>query len=236
MAPLPGGKDEKIEVGVVGVHPAINRVAYTTRARNDKSEDVGSCRIIIQNFDDDRNDIVASFSSRELVERINEFRTNSHSSTLEAHACGTHHLLHSLSTKAPFIMSFTVQMLGAVQNLAFLSRDAICTQVPLGYVREEPSTTQRLMIGFRRCVAIVSIFHLKDQLEESCARGIEVIGLIGPDDLDEHEQNEKSRKRQASSFPIPISENVIAYGCYDGGIRFYDMVTRKQGGNRKLHF
>jgi hypothetical protein len=236
LVPLPGEEDERIEVGVVKVHPAINRVAYTTRARNDNSEDVGRCRIIIQDFDDVRNETVASFSLRELVEKINEFRnnTNSHLSTFEAHQYGTHHRLHSLSAKPPHNMSYTAQMLGAVKNLAFLSRDAIYTQVPPGYVREEPSTMQRLMIGFRRCVAIVSIFHLEDQHEESCARGIEVIGYIGPDDLDEHEQNEKTRKRQASSFPIPISENIIAYGCYDGGIRFYDMVTRTQGEDQNL--
>ena len=77
---------------------------------------------------------------------------------------------------------------------------------------------------------IVSIFHTKEQnKKEQCARGVQVLAYIGPDDLDEYEQNEKARKRQPSSFPIPICENIIVYGCYDGGIRFYDIARRKQG-------
>ncbi len=217
LAPPPGKNDDKIKVGVVEVHPTINRVAYTTRARNGKSEHAGSSRIIIQDFNanpnDGINEVVASFSLWELVERINEFRTNSHLSDAHAYVLHSQEILQSLSAKSPSNVPYTVEMLGAVQNLAFLSHDAIRTQVPPGYVREEPSMMQRLMIGFRRSVAVVSIFHLEDQKEESCARGVEVIGYIGPDDLVECELSDKVRKRQPSSFPIPISENIVAYGC-----------------------
>jgi len=217
LAPPPGENDEKIEVGVVEVHPTIDRVAYTTRARNSNSEDAGSSRIIIQDFNanlkDGGNEVVASLSFRELVKRINDFRTNSHLSDAYAHVSHSQDILQSLSTKAPSNVPFTIEMLGAVQNLAFLSRDAICTQVPPGYVREEPSMMQRLMIGFRRCVVVVSLFHLEDSKVESCARGVEVIGYIGPDNFVECEPGDKARKRQPSSFPIPISENIVAYGC-----------------------
>ena len=218
LAPPPGENDEKIEVGVVELHPTIDRVAYTTRARNGKSEDAGSSRIIIQDFNanlkDGGNEVVASLSFRELVERINDFRTNSHYlSDACAHVSHSQDILQSLSTKAPSNVPFTIEMLGAVQNLAFLSRDAICTQVPPGYVREEPPMMQRLMIGFRRCVVVVSLFHLEDSKVESCARGVEVIGYIGPDNFVECDPGDKARKRQPSSFPIPISENIVAYGC-----------------------
>jgi len=132
-------------------------------------------------------------------------------------------------------MPYTVQMLGAVQRISFLSRDAIRRVVPPGYVREDKPSIgggsngmQRLMIGFRRCVVVVSVFHLKNQRKDECARGVQVMAYIGPDDLDEYEQDEKARKRQPSSYPVPISENILAYGCYDGGIRFYDIVRRKQ--------
>ena len=217
LAPPPGENDEKIEVGVVELHPSIDRVVYTTRARNGKSEDAGSSRIIIQNFNasltDGGNDVVASFSLRELVKRINEFRTNSHSSDAYAYVSHSQEILQSLSAKPPSILPYTIELLGPVQNLAFLSRDAICTQVPPGYVREEPSMMQRLIIGFRRCFVIVSLFHQEDSKVESCARGVEVIGYIGPDNFVECDPGDKARKRQPSSFPIPISENIVAYGC-----------------------
>mmetsp|Transcript_15052 Transcript_15052/g.32642 ORF Transcript_15052/g.32642 Transcript_15052/m.32642 type:complete len:898 (-) Transcript_15052:175-2868(-) len=227
----PAEKDEKIQVGVVDFHPSLNRVAYSTRARNDQSQDIGKTKIVIHDFDQNSSGtIVALFSLRELNKRIDEFRTKSHLSMMAASAHSTHsqEMLHSLCTTSPSTMPYTAQMLGAVQNISFLSREAIRCQVPPGYVREEPSRMQRLIIGFRRCVVVVSAFHLKDQKKESCARGVQVVAYIGPDDMDEYERNEKARKRQPSSFPIPISENILAYGCYDGGIRFYDIIRRKQ--------
>ena len=233
VPPLDGEIDVKIEVGVVVVHPAINRVAYTTRARSDNSEDIGSSRIIVQDFgennEDGSNGVVASSSLRELVTRINEFRTK-HLSTMDAYASGTHshEILRSLSVETQPTVQFTVQTLGAVQNLAFLSRDAIRAQVPSGYVRADPSTKQRLMIGFRRCFAVVSLVH-REKRDESSPRGIEVIGYIGPEDFVEYELDDKYRRRLPSSFPIPISENIIAYGAWDGGIRFYDVFQCKQG-------
>jgi len=241
----PGEEDDKIEVGVVELHPSLNRVAYTTRGRNDKrSQDLGKTRIVIQDFDtsnpsNSNGTTVASFTLRELNKRINEFRTKSHSAMVAAstHPHSHNEILHSLSAASTpaSIMPYTVQMLGAVQNLSFLSRDAIRCHVPPGYVREEASRMQRLLIGFRRCVVVVSLFHLDQQNnKELHAQGVQVIAYIGPDDLDEWEHNEKARKRQPSSFPISISENILAYGCYDGGIRFYDIIRRKQGENELL--
>mmetsp|Transcript_33474 Transcript_33474/g.60303 ORF Transcript_33474/g.60303 Transcript_33474/m.60303 type:complete len:938 (+) Transcript_33474:84-2897(+) len=228
----PVEEGDNIEVGVVEVHPSLNRIAYSTRSRTDQSQDLGKTKIVIHDFDHNHSNenIVSSFTLRELNKRINEFRTKSHVSMVAATAAHTHsqEILHSLSTTPSSTMPYAVQMLGAVQRISFLSRDAIKCVVPPGYVRDEPSRMQRLLIGFRRCVLVVSVFHLKQQKKESYARGVQVMAYIGPDDLDEYEHNEKARKRQPSSYPVPISENILAYGCYDGGIRFYDIVRRKQ--------
>jgi hypothetical protein len=191
--------------------------------------------IIVQDFDENNkygaNEMVASFSLRELVTRINEFRTK-HLSTMDASGTHSQKKMRILSVESQPTVQFTVQMLGAVQNLAFLSRDAIRNQVPSGYVRAEPSTKQRLVIGFRRCFAVVSLVHL-EQKDDSYAREIEVIGYIGPDDFVEYELDDKYRRRLPSSFPISISENIIAYGAWDGGVRFYDIFQCKQGENHE---
>lgn len=231
----PVDRCEKVEVGVIAMHPSRNnRLAYATRARTDRSPDLGRTRVVVQDFDDgggNHDTVLALFSLRELVKRTNEFRRASHSEMLAAtaHDARTQDALHSLQSSTPHsAMPYTVETIGAIQSMAFLTRDAIRCQVPPGYVKEEPSTAQRLMIGFRRCVVIASIFHRKEDAH-SCARGVEVVAYIGPDDIDEFELDEKASKRQPSSFPIPVAENLLAYGCYDGGIRFYDIVRRRQG-------
>ena len=242
LTPLGGSgeEDAKIQVGVVEFHPSLkNRVVYTTRARNDNSSDLGKCRIVIHDFDGNiqkEGDVKASFTLRELTKRINEFRTKSQLSAMQTatSAQQTHppEMLDSLYYTTPTSpMPYTVKMLGAVQSISFLDRDAIRCKVPPGYVKDgvPESGLQRLLIGFRRCCVVVSIFHTKQEKEEAYAQGVQVVAYIGPDNLDEYEVNEKARKRQPSSFPIAISENILAYGCYDGGIRFYDIIQRKQG-------
>lgn len=241
----PGGsgeEDAKIQVGVVEFHPSLkNRklVVYTTRSRNDNSSVLGKCRIVIHDFDGNiqkEGDVKASFTLRELTKSINEFRTKSQLSAMQTatSAQQTHprEMLDNFYYTTPTSpMPYTVKMLGAVQSISFLDRDAIRCKVPLGYVKDgvPESGLQRLLIGFRRCCVVVSIFHTKQQKEEAYAQGVQVVAYIGPDNLDEYEVNEKARKRQPSSFPIAISENILAYGCYDGGIRFYDIIQRKQG-------
>ena len=229
LLPPPRESNEKIEVGVLEIHPSRNRVAYTTRSRTDQGQDIGRTRIVIHDFEFDHHEsssdnnnssnngnniILAMFSLRELTKRMNEFRTKEQLTATTHYNSHSQEILQSLTTKPIGIIPYTVQMLGAVQNIAFL---------PFSN-----SNVQRLMIGFRRCVVVVSTFHTNEQNSTSCARGVHVIAYIGPDDLDEFESNEKERKRQPSSFPIPISENIVAYGCYDGGIRFYDLHRRKQ--------
>ena len=236
----PVDENEKVEIGVLEVHPSLqlHRVAYSTRARSSRNQDLGKARVAIHDFDqngDSRNsngNIIAMFTLRELNRAINEFRTRSVAASATTHQqLSQDDMLHSLTATPPSAIPYTVQMLGAIQNITFLTRDAIRCRLPPGYVRDQEkscSSMQKLLIGFRRCIVVVSIFHTKHQTE-TYAKGLQVMAYIGPDDLDEWEQNEKARKRQPSSFPIPISENILAYGCYDGGIRFYDIVRRRQG-------
>ncbi|KAL9180756.1 hypothetical protein ACHAXT_011209 [Thalassiosira profunda] len=226
---------EKIAVGVVEPHPSLDRVAYTTRARTDRGPDLGQARIVVHDYDLSSHcngRVVASIRLRQLVKHINEFRAHSAMAASTAHAQHPRELLQGLSsaTTPQSATPYTVEQLGAVQKLAFLDRDAVRSQLPPEYVREEASRMQRLLIGFRRCAVVVSVFHLKHQMKDDPhgARGVHVDAYLGPDDLDEYEHDEKARKRQPSSFPVPISEQILAYGCYDGGIRFYDVVRRKQ--------
>lgn len=216
----PAEDGETIEVGVVEVHPSLPRVAYATRSRRDRSPDLGRTKIVVHDFDHPGPSgggggrVASAFTLRELTVRINEFRTDARLSAAAASDAAHVHsrdMLHSLATTPTPMVPYTVQMLGAVQRISFLSRDAVRCVVPLGHVRDEPSGTQRLLIGFRRCAVVVSVFHLKKQDQESHARGVQVMAYIGPD-LEEYEYDEKARKRQPSSFPVPISENILAYG------------------------
>ena len=176
------------------------------------------------------------FTIRELAKQINEFRNELRSSEQADYNTHSHDLIESLSTiLSPPTMKYTVQMLGAVQHLSFLSHDALKCVLPSKCVKEDTDINsshnrQRLMIGFRQCTVIVSIRRLLQKNERTLCCVPQIIAFIGPNDLDEYyaSNNIHARKRQPSSFPIPITESIIAYGCYDGGIRFYDFIRRKQ--------
>lgn len=272
--------NDKIEVGIIEVHPCLDRIAYATRTRTDQSHDLGKARIVIHDFDApttasfsnaaaaaaaaettasnvNNGRVICSFSLRELTCKINEFRlSNSQlASSIVAASAHSREIPYSLSNttassssnSVSVVMPLTVNLLGAVQNLEFLDRAAIRSTVASGFVREDDvmtdaSRTQeihRLMIGFRRCIVVVALSNLKDQ-KESYAKGISVLAYIGPDDMEEchawchHAGGDgqyyypKKKKRQPASFSVPVSEHILAYGCYDGGLRFYDMAGKKQ--------
>lgn len=224
--------DNGIEVGVVEVHPALhNRVVYTTRSRAEQSN-IGEELIVIQDFNESRHssnpvanadgdNVIACFSLDELVACLNDFQTT-HSHQKEELP------LLSINAISSWADPITVQSLGAVQHLSFLDREAIRTSTAPGYVKDRPSTDgiYKIMIGFRRCIISVTLFKSKDQ-RESYARGISIQAYIGPDDFDDCDGASKAKKKLAASFAIPISEHIVAFGCYDGGVRFYDLLQRK---------
>ena len=101
------------------------------------------------------------------------------------------------------------------------------------------NTTERLLIGFRRCIVVVSISTCCSTNSSSSSinngninhntHHLQVEGFIGPENIDDYENDIiKIQKRQPSSYAIPISENLLAYGCYDGGIRFYNILQHQQ--------
>ena len=228
--------DNGIEVGVVEVHPAIhNRVVYATRTRSEQNHDLENELVVIQDFDRSRSlfdnplsnpddgCVIACFSLEELVKCLNDFQ--------QTHSLNKETLPHlSINAIASWTEAITVHNLGAVQHLSFLDREAIRTIAAPGYVKDRPSTDgiYKLMIGFRRCIVTVTLFKSKSQ-KESYARGLSVQAYIGPDDFDEYEGATKAKKKLPSSYAVPISEHIVAFGCYDGGLRLYDLLQRKIG-------
>ncbi|KAL7514397.1 hypothetical protein ACHAXN_011780 [Cyclotella atomus] len=224
--------DNGIEVGVVEIHPALhNRIAYATRSRSEQNHDLGEELVVIQDFnearhtanpvaDPDDGRVIACFSLDDLVSALNDFqKTHSHAKEELPHL--------SINAIASWTDPITVQTLGAVQHLSFLDREAIRTTAAYGYVKDRPSTDgiYKLLVGFRRCIVSVTLFRTKNQ-EESHARGLSVQAYIGDfDDL--YEGATKAKKKLPASFAVPISEHIVAFGCYDGGLRFYDLLQRK---------
>jgi len=226
--------EERLQIGLIQCHPSLLRLAYTTRRPSHlglDDDDLGSSQVVIQDYEDtlshecpDANGrVVCAFFLRELVEKINDHRS-----------------ARGVVGAAPL----TATSLGAIQHLAFLDREALREVVPRHLVRDDPPPDgmHQLLIGFRRCLVAASLFRLKDQSEPH-ARGITVRLFLGPEDprqyrVDEEDEEEKGRtwseaawkqwKRQPSSFAAPVSEHVLAYGCYDGGLRFYDSIGRRQ--------
>ena len=229
----PFQSDNGIEVGVVEVHPALhNRLAYATRSRSEQNHDLGEELVVIQDFDESNQSqnpisnpydgrVIACFSLDELVTCLNDFQKT------HTHAKEELPLL-SINAIASWTDPITVQSLGAVQHLSFLDREAVRTTAAYGYVKDRPSTDgiYKLMIGFRRCIVSVTLFKTKNQ-SESYARGLSVQAYIGPDDFDDYEGATKMKKKLAASYAVPISEHIVAFGCYDGGVRFYDLLQRK---------
>jgi hypothetical protein len=229
----PFQSDNRIEVGVVEVHPALhNRIVYATRSRSDQNHDLPEELIVIQDFNEsihspnpianpDDGHVIACFSLEELVICLNDFqKTHSHAKEELP--------LLSINAIASWTDPITVQSLGAVQHISFLDREAIRTTTACGYVKDRPSTDgiYKLMIGFRRCIVTVTLFRTKNQ-QEPYARGLSVQAYIGPDNFDEYEGATKAKKKLPSSFAVPISEHLVAFGCYDGGVRFYDLLQKK---------
>ena len=127
----------------------------------------------------------------------------------------------------------SVQSLGAVQHISFLDRDALRHVVAPGLVADDngyEKKRERLLVGFRRCMVVLtidcSVSH--DNNTNNNTNDLQIEAYIGPVNVDEYENDTKIQKRQPSSFAIPISEHILAYGCYDGGIRFYDIRKRQQ--------
>ena len=219
------------------------------------------------NSSNNNNKISCSFTLRELTNAINQYRTDDtyylSSTSMEQHDVeeilqrGHIDAVTSLST--PIL---NVHMLGSVQYIVFMDREALryClapTLIPpdydIGYDYEyldgvnthdrkkksgkTTNTTERLLIGFRRCIVVVSIStgcttNNSSSINNSNNNNthfLQVEGFIGPENIDDYENDTiKIQKRQPSSYAIPISENILAYGCYDGGIRFYNMLKRQQ--------
>lgn len=252
--------DERNEIGVIRLHPSLNRVVYaTTRSQyiNDDTScreegDIGETRIIVHDIDftdmncttnigsgkNNHPEIVASFTLHELCTQMNEFR-NDQNRIMNLRE----RKVRSSSNSSRTMTTTTVQMLGGVQNIDFLSCHAKISRKVTDEDEDGPLNLQhlRLIIGFRQCVVVVSIDQsIGDAPIRSSAtasesrgetRGLQVIAYIGPDNLDGtcENHNEKDMKKLPSSFPVPISETIFAYGCYDGGIRFYDILRQRTG-------
>ena len=176
----------------------------------------------------ENNPILCSFTLRELVKHLNLFREEEHLSSL-SQLSDTEEILKGghidivTSLTVPLV---SVHTLGAVQNISFLDRNALRHVLAPGLVDsggsndDDENNRERLLIGFRRCMVVLSI--------ENSINNLHIEAYIGPANVDEYENDIKIQKRQPSSFAIPISENCVAYGCYDGGIRFYDIQKRQQ--------
>ena len=104
------------------------------------------------------------FTLRELAKQINDFRNELRSLEQADYNTHSHDLIENLSTiLSPPTMRYTVQMLGAVQHLSFLSHDALKCVLPSKYVKEDTDINsshnrQRLMIGFRQCTYSNSVY------------------------------------------------------------------------------
>lgn len=196
---------------------------------------------------DDPKKIVASFTLHELSMQINEFRNNQNRiMNVRERKINTTTNSSSSSNRSGTRSKYTVQMLGEVQNIDFLCcNDGFAEEMK--YEDDDRLMNMhhlrlRLMIGFRQCVVVVSIDQtMEEAINDSSTRGhrggarwLKVIAYIGPDhhledvcSAENSHMNEKASKKLPSSFPVPISESILAYGCYDGGIRFYDILRQK---------
>ena len=59
----PVDENEKVEIGVLEVHPSLqlHRVAYSTRARSSRNQDLGKTRVAIHDFD--QNGVIAAIAT-----------------------------------------------------------------------------------------------------------------------------------------------------------------------------
>ena len=246
LPPPPSAKDARVEIGAIAIHPALTRVAYATRSRSaDESSDLGRSRVVLADLDAARaspadadggpaSPPLASVALRELVRRVNEFRIASHTSTLTPRA---DEVVNGLGgARASSVVNLTPDGVGAVQYLTFLDGEALRCAVAGGCVEAEEKgggRGQRLVVGFRRCFAVVTVelaSHSDDprQQQQQQQQPIHVHAYVGPEDLDEYEHDAKAGKRQPSSRPVPIAGSILAYGSFDGGIRFHDVSRRRQ--------
>ena len=263
--------DERYEIDVIKLNPSFNRVAYTTNGGGGDIG-IGETRIIVQDFDvisattgnspmtmmnggktgtNDDPKMVASCTLNELNAKINEFQ-NEHCRIMNLSERRKRHNNNSSNNiRCETRTKCTVQMLGAVKSIDFLSRNEIRHQIDIGSVGkvrgddEDGSLNihhQRLMISFRHCIVVASIelttVERTNFVSDSSwgeKRGLTVIAYIGPDNVIDDaccknsHLDEKALKKLPSSFPVPISGTMIAYGCYDGGVRFYDIHRQKIG-------
>ncbi len=236
-------QEEQVEVGVIEIHPNNQKIVYATRRRSDQSRDLGKEFIIVQDITRNNNHhettttnpILCSFTLRELTKHLNQFREESYLSSISdipnaEEILKGGHMNAVTSLSVPLL---SVQLLGAVQHVSFLDREALRYTLAPGLIGGDENgdddddgyCVERLLIGFRRCMVVLSIINNNSNNNTT---KLHVEAFIGPDNVDEYENDSKIQKRQPSSFAIPISEHILAYGCYDGGIRFYDIQKRKQ--------
>lgn len=239
--PPPSSKDAQVEIGVITIHPALTRVAYATRSKSaNEFSNLGRSRIVLTGFDasctsgdDGSASLLASISLKELIHKVNEFRIVSHTNTLTPRA---DEVVDGLGgARASSVVNLTPDGVGAVQHVTFLDDEALGCTVAGGHVRGRRGVRersgQRLIVGFRRCFVVVTVdvSRSDDQRQQWQHQSIiHVHAYVGPEDLDEYEHDVKAGKRQPSSRPIPIAGNLLAYGSFDGGIRFYDISRRRQ--------
>ena len=241
---------EKIQVGVIEIHPNNEKIAYATRRRSDHCRDLGKELIVVQDINRSgdttsanetedattaANSRICSFTLRDLIKHLNQFRADNYLASISnlknaEQILKGGHLDAVTSLTVPLL---SVQLLGAVQNISFFDRDALHYTVAPGLIAycdgysndaTHENHVARLCIGFRRCMVVLSILTSSYNNHNE----LHVEAYIGPENVDEYENVDKIQKRQPSSFAIPISEYILAYGCYDGGIRFYDINKRQQ--------
>eukprot|EP00986_Skeletonema_menzelii_P009719 scaffold4487_cov145-Skeletonema_menzelii.AAC.10 len=244
LLPLPslGGEEPEqvIQVGVVEIHPNNQKIVYATRSRSDHGRDLGKELIVVQDIapsseQSNDNPILCSFTLRQLIQRLNQFHEIEYLASISELSNAEEilqggHMDAVTSLTAPFV---SVQSLGAVQHISFLDRDALRYVVAPGLVGDDDeygNKRERLLLGFRRCMVVLSIDRClsHDNNTNDRSNKLQIEAYIGPVNVDEYENDTKIQKRQPSSFALPISEHILAYGCYDGGIRFYDIKKRQQ--------
>jgi len=246
LSPPPSSKDAQVEIGVLSIHPSLTRVAYATRSKSaNEFSNLSRSRIVLTDFDASCNSVndgsaslLASISLKELVRKVNEFRIVSHTNTLTP--CADEVVNGFDGARASSVVNLTPDGVGAVQYITFLDDEALSCTVARGHVRgrrrgrdeaeERGGLGQRLIVGFRRCFVVVTVdvSHSNNQQEQQYQPIIHVHAYVGPEDLDEYEHDAKAGKRQPSSRPAPIASNLLAYGSFDGGIRFYNISRRRQ--------
>ena len=238
IAAASGGElpEHLIQVGVVEIHPNNQKIVYATRRRSDHGRDLGKELIVVQDITtspSESNQVICSFTLRQLIQQLNQFHETEYLASISELSNAEEilqggHMDVVTSVTAQFD---SVQSLGAVQHISFLDRDALRHVVAPGLVADDngyENRRERLLIGFRRCMVVLtidcSVSH--DNNTNNKTNELQIEAYIGPVNVDEYENDTKIQKRQPSSFAIPISEHILAYGCYDGGIRVYDVLKR----------